>query len=456
MEHYQIFKPKAWIPVHLLDDHHLCANPKAIRFLEENPERICCNVCLSANQEAIPFLRKHPQFINWIFLAANPYGIKLIEENWEFISSNVFGKKDDENHEVYKTFHPGLSYQQKRCIEFYFIPVEERSETMFWQLLALNPNAISFLELHKEKISWKLLTLNPNSISLFKKHPDRIHWDFIRQNPNYLLFIETFHPKHFELDFWNKLSRSFIETNLHRVNWAYLSQNPQAFSILEKHPEKISWSHFCLNTNPDILPFLEKNLDKINWCCLSRNPIAISLLQKHLDKIDPFQICRNPKAASILLDHPEILKESYHWLELCKNPNVHQLIPLLEKNLEKLHWLYLLRNVQLEDFLKKHENKIDWFQLVWFSKDCPSHSIWIIENLGLDLQSISKYKINSYLGFRDLSWEDFSIIPEIFEMDKEMLQSRTSQFKEELEAIAYSPDRISEWKSMGYDLETCI
>lgn len=470
MEHYQIFKPKTWIPLDLLDDHHLCANPKAVGFLEEHPERICCKICLSTNPSAIPFLRKHPEYIHWIFLAANPEGIGLIQENWEFITSKIFQKEDHKDHGVFKEFHPALSIRQKKAIEFYFLPVEERSERMFWNLLALNPNAVSFLQDHLEKVNWKKLTYNPNSLPLFEKHPEKVQWDMFQMNPNPVWFIETFNPDRIDDHFWSKLSLSFVEKNIHRVDWMHLTENPNALPVLNRHPDKICWIRLCNNPNPKIMSLVEQNLDKINWCALSRHPDAIPILKKNLDKVDWNHLCRNPNGMRLFLAHPEKITERYQWLELCKNPNVHLLIPLLNQNLYRLdderHWFNLMANEKMEDFIRENASKIDWTK-IWFqnkyqpvgslnSNKGAYRSIWILETYGVDLRKLPKHKKDFYLEIRSLSLDDISLSPHSFDIDKEKLRSRISGIREELEAVAYSPERIAGWKSMGYDLEKCI
>ena len=72
--------------------------------------------------------------------------------------------------------------------------------------------------------------------------------------------------------------RSFVEKNIDKVDWVWLSRNPNAIPILEKNIDKVNWH--CLSLNPNAIPILEKNLDKVNWNMLSKNPNAHLLLSK--------------------------------------------------------------------------------------------------------------------------------------------------------------------------------
>ena len=67
--------------------------------------------------------------------------------------------------------------------------------------------------------------------------------------------------------------------NNHKINWSYLSNNPNAISLLEKNFDKINW--YNLSSNPNAISLLDANPDKIVWCELSKNPNAISLLKAY-------------------------------------------------------------------------------------------------------------------------------------------------------------------------------
>jgi len=68
--------------------------------------------------------------------------------------------------------------------------------------------------------------------------------------------------------------------------------NPNAIHLLEKNPDKISWSD--LSRNPNAIHLIEQNMDKIYWGCLCLNPNAIHLLEQDLYKIYWNFLSRNP------------------------------------------------------------------------------------------------------------------------------------------------------------------
>lgn len=456
MEHYQIFKPKKWVQPELLDDHALCVNPNAIGFLEKHPERICCQLCLSTNPGAIPFLKKNPEYINWTYIAANPEGIRLIEENLEYIQYELLEQEINET-KVFKENHPGLSLIQKRFIEKFTYGVDHNPVKVFWTLLSLNPNAISFLESHMEKVNWRALIYNENALPLFLKHPDKISWRDIGLNPSFVQLIETFNPDIIDSNHWSHFSLSFIEKNLERANCIYLSENYNAIPILKQHPEKICFQHLCMNPNPEAILILEQNLDRIIWSSLSRNPSSFPILEKHIDKINWFHLCRNPnpKAMYLFLQHPDKITTPGQWKALCMNPNAYLLVPIFEQNLEHLDWFYLLEHQKLETFIKKHKNRVNW-NCIWYYLKKSYKSIWIMETYGVDMLDIPKYTDESYLRFRRLSREDLSGCPDIFEVDKDLLRMRADVYREELILMAFMPERIATWQSLGYDLDKCI
>ena len=79
-------------------------------------------------------------------------------------------------------------------------------------------------------------------------------------------------------DFYFVIRIHFLERNLEKIDWFYLSGNPNAISLLERNLEKVDW--FYLSGNPNAIPILEKNLDKVDWEMLSANPNALHLVAR--------------------------------------------------------------------------------------------------------------------------------------------------------------------------------
>ena len=60
--------------------------------------------------------------------------------------------------------------------------MEKNQDKIWWDILSLNPNAISILEKNQDKIFWYYLSQNPNAIELLEKNQDKIYWCALCRN----------------------------------------------------------------------------------------------------------------------------------------------------------------------------------------------------------------------------------------------------------------------------------
>jgi len=111
---------------------------EAIEFVEKNQDKIDWSI-LSSNQNAIHVLEKNQDKIDWSILSSNQNAIPLLEKNLDKIN---------------------------------------------WHNLSSNPNAIPLLEKNPDKIDWSILSSNPNAIPLLEKNIDKINWVELSSNPN--------------------------------------------------------------------------------------------------------------------------------------------------------------------------------------------------------------------------------------------------------------------------------
>jgi hypothetical protein len=246
----------------------LCQNPKAIRLLEENPEKIDWDL-LSLNPNAIHILERNPDKINWSFLSKNPSAIHLLERNPDKIN---------------------------------------------WSLLSMNPNAMHLLEKNHKKVVWGnfLKNPNPNAIRIIENH---IRWSNM---PFYIRWpFHVFCNRIKNID-WKELSCNpnaihLIEQNFDKIKFDYwicyyLSLNPNAVPFLEKHPELIEWNSIWIN--PNAIPLLNKNMDKIDYNYLSMNPNALQL-----DKNKLFCLIISYSNPCIFTYDYDAMRESYKELK---------------------------------------------------------------------------------------------------------------------------------------------
>ena len=192
------------------------------------------------------------------------------------------------------------------------------------QFISLNPNAIDFLSLRKNKkyIIWSQLSQNINSKALE------------------LLKAEI-----------------MVNPNNSRIDWFALSRNPDAIEILDANRDKIEWPDFSGNTSPKAIQIIEENQADIAsrgyrrdantyWYTISANKstAAIKFISSpenyHNIFWDFLSTNTNPKAIEMLinkyeeenkLEEPEfnLLKtnEKVSWKNLSRNPEA---ISLLE------------------------------------------------------------------------------------------------------------------------------
>jgi len=249
--------------------HSLCENPNACYILGPNIDKINLKTCLLwKNPDAIQIIERIIENDKSLLknicpaLSINPNAIHLIEKYWEDCKDyiNMWG-------------------------------------------LSRNPNAISLLEKHFEKIDWNGLVLNPNAIELIEKNLD-------------------------------KLSNN---------DWSYLNKNPNAVHILEKNQDRIHLTHLCQNKSKDAIKLIEKysdNLSKlghIDWCILSSNPFAVNILEKRPDKISWSALCENSNGIELIEKKINSLIKIYNEdtisYHLSKNDNP-RVIKYFENGLE--------------------------------------------------------------------------------------------------------------------------
>jgi|LakMenE18May11ns_1017448.scaffolds.fasta_scaffold9879829_1 hypothetical protein len=192
---------------------------------------------ISSNPNAIDFLKKNPQYINFDELSLNT--------NPEAIDLYINDDTDD-----YKCFHNDNYY------------------------------ALNILKKNQDKINWKLLSSNTSRLNLslprLNDNIDRINWGPLlmsltsRNNYN-----------------WNDLSLNckdieFLQENQDEIVWEKISANPYALEILKKNQDKIDWDILSSNTNPEILKlFTEENLKKLKNPKFSLNIGACEFLKSH-------------------------------------------------------------------------------------------------------------------------------------------------------------------------------
>ena len=266
----------------------LSRNPNAIDFLKKNPEYINYDeLSKNINPDAIEILQKNPSKINWSNLSLNPAAIELLRNN-------------------------------KNKID--------------WNKLSLNKNIISFLYDNDnddddnddddddiEKLNWDNLSKNSGAISLLGKYPRYINWSNMSANSKGIKLLCERLSRNKRMVNYNELSLNetpeaitILRQNFKKINWHNLAYNKckEAIELMKEYPENIYWDALCCN--PNALEILEKNQDKICWNILSSNtnPKILKLFTSTtLKKLTQHYFSSNIGAYEFLKEHPEYITE---------------------------------------------------------------------------------------------------------------------------------------------------
>ena len=254
-------------PIVDLDWVALSRNPKAMKILKANRDKICWgHLSLNTNPKAMKLLEEeikvNPTHINFESLAANetPEAMKLIEDNLLIKNS------------IYTT-----------------------NWNRFWQILSRNSKAVKILKANYEKIDWCELCGNQSTEAIklleekMETEPDIINWIILSGNPN-----------------------------------------QRAFDILEANPTKINLRRLSGNTNPKAIELLKKRMEvennfseatydnlsasnKIDWNIVSSNPKAIELIKKKIIYENNLTEHRRRR-----LKNGEVID----WNYIAKNPSI--------------------------------------------------------------------------------------------------------------------------------------
>ena len=144
--------------------------------------------------------------------------------------------------------------------------------------------------------------------------------------------INNFVIDWYYISMFQKLSESFIEKHIDKVNWGYISGHQKlSEEFIEKHKDKVYWYYISIHQTLSE-EFIDKYKDKVDWCWISSNQtLSEEFIGKHIDKVDWHNI-------SIY----QTLSEEF-----------------IEKHIDKVDWYYISKYQTLSGkFRQKHCDKI--------------------------------------------------------------------------------------------------
>jgi hypothetical protein len=344
--------------------------------------------------------------------------------------------------------------------------------------LSRNPHAIQWLETNPDKIYWPELCRNNSSFAMYilEKNPDKIVWGNLSENDNpsairmlerkiqstpwYQCYVEWWE------DFW--LGRYYYyESDLKRIRWFSLSANPGAIHLLEKYPHIIHFEGLCCNSNLNLwaMRFLEKNLDKIDWSYLSKNP---SIFAKQLFETYPDKICWRYLSSNSSDWAIQLLKQNPDKISWCSlSVNTHPAI-------SRIFATGIAQNIKHDDVdILLRYTRIDWYFL---SRNPGAWAIQLLEKRILEKKrkyepnsnefSIIPNEINNWMLSKNpnaihlleqnqhrISYQDFSQNPNIFTYDYEEMKWFKNRLHEDLIQTMFHPTNIEKFDGWGFDAD---
>jgi hypothetical protein len=318
-----VYKPKYklldWIDPDKLILVNISKNINAIDYLLENPDKIDWNVLIKNNNfEATKLLMKNKHKYNLkkkSYLFGNFLQLeKLMIDNFEKLF--MTGTRDIDK-EIYLS-NNFLGFEQIIIDNF---------NTLDETFMSKN-NIIKLLRKNKNKIDWEKLSQNENEYAI----------EILKENPD-------------------------------KINSFYLSRNEsdKAIELLKENPDKIDWVELSGNSNLNVMKLLKENPDKIDWKSLSLNDNAIDLIKEKPDKIDWYHLSQNINAIELLKENYLDEKNDIWWSFLSENASAMEILMdnyFGDQNYN-ICWDRFSRNENPEalDFLKEHQDKINWVEL---------------------------------------------------------------------------------------------
>lgn len=245
----------------------------------------------------------------------------------------------------------------KKLLKFF----EKNVNLIDYNYLSSNKYAISML-MDKRINNWKELALNLNAVSYIESNYHSLFIPYLCRNKNATHIIRRISRK--EYISWTDLSMNenaidILLDNFDRIDFYNFSTNFYALDTLEEQPHLIEWKYLCKNQNPRAIILLENNINKINWKHLSTNPSAVQLLTKNKKLIDYNTVCLNYNAFCIIKDIPA---NKLNWGLLCRNKNKN-VIQMLLDNPDKIDWNVIWSNEGIfeTDRVKLKNMKLEFY-----------------------------------------------------------------------------------------------
>ncbi len=327
------YKILDWVQQHKdkLNMRSISLNPKAVLFLEENPEMIDWE-CISYNSGAIHIIKENLDKIDWDTLSFNENALDILKEHPDKINwNNLCCIEKKEAYEMLKNNIDKITDWKPLCrnrsdwINDLLDGNIDKLNKEDIRALSCNPNAIPTIEKYIDKMDSYGMSINSEAFHLLITHPEKIDFLVLQYNE---------HPDVIKL--YEKYEVDGYSTNYD------VASIPHMVEYLRKHPNAMS-SYICGNENPEALDLMKEYVLRTGDCdiqLLSFNPIAIDFLFEHFENdVDWFCFCQQNNDKAIKIIEKNI--DKVVWDILSSNDKA---IHILEKNIDKLNWVGISEN----------------------------------------------------------------------------------------------------------------
>jgi hypothetical protein len=300
---------------------------------------------LSANENAVHILSRFTPKINWRRICDNKNAMHLLESytknftmnqhklDWYFLSRNpnaldAFDGNFDRLHmrEVCGNPNPKVFDLLDKWLQVKTNNTKYKKQinSISWATLSYREDAISFLEKYSSNYNPHLIfniCSNPGAIPLLMKltkkltkNVDKIHWFALSANPHAARCTATNAIPIFE---------QLVESNsplCDKIHLGGLANNPNGIKLLDRLTDGFT-------KNIDTL--CSSQSDKLYLDYLCANPNAIHIVEKltngltkKLDERCWCNLCENPNAVSLILEHAKTKPEDIEWVFLSQNESI--------------------------------------------------------------------------------------------------------------------------------------
>lgn len=253
---------KKWLPVHFKWISSHCQDIEFIRINKDKIDynEICKNSCVNY---IFDLLEEHIDDLDWIELSKNKNAVTFLIKHRQYI--DWWSACQNESMEM-------MNFLEKN---FKFIK---------WLPLSANPSAIHILKKHLNMVDKSMININTKFFEILKDNPDMINYEILCSNNSYEA-----------MDIINKIIKDPYNRNNRYISYELLSANPYATKILIENGEKIDWFMAIENENiGELFKAFPHKISALLMKYVVKYPSVIPFLKDYLYDVSSYKLAENP------------------------------------------------------------------------------------------------------------------------------------------------------------------